>query len=136
MWLPFFLVLYCLTRSKILRKHFLVMSFFFTHKANFTCNLGFQHFGITTHQNGESHNTLNWETIQPYQMHVFWVFSHSFLPKHKITWKTSFMWEKNDITRKVSFWVFLSVLSNKVLKSRAITLHWKKKKHFLPVICF
>ncbi len=33
--------------------------------------LEFQHFGITTHQNGESHNTLNWETIQPYQMHVF-----------------------------------------------------------------
>ncbi len=38
------------------------------------------------------------------------------------------MWEKNDITRKVSFkcFFFFSMIGNKALKSRAITLHGNK----------
>ncbi len=79
-------------------------------------------------------NNLNWETEQHYQMRVFWVFFFfTFLAKPQIACETSFMWEKNDITRSV-FWVFLSVLGNKALKRRAIILHWKKKQ-LLPRTC-
>ncbi len=38
--------------------------------------------------------TLDSETKQHYQKRVFRVFSQSYLPKQKIAFETSFMWEK------------------------------------------
>ncbi len=81
-------------------------------------------------------NNLYWEKEKPYQKRVSSVF-FTFLTKSQIACETSFMWEKNYITRSV-FWVFLSVLGNKALKSRAITLHGNKTNfdQELAIMCF
>ncbi len=43
--------------------------------------------------------------------------------------------KKNDITKKSVFLVFLSVICNKALKSRTITLH-ENKTHFYEEVFF
>ncbi len=72
-------------------------------------------------------------------MPVFWVFFPILSYQNpKFHTKLALCGKNNDITRKVSFECFLSVLGNKALKSRVITLHGNKNNFYqeLAFKCF
>ncbi len=83
-------------------------------------------------------NILNWDTEQVYQMRVFSVFFKFLVTKTPNCMRNQLYVGKKWHYQKNFFWVFLSVLGNKPLKSRGSTLHGNKTKFYqeLPLKCF